>query len=53
MECLYRFGVVGNIRKINNNNICSWGYRKDGNPNINLDLKIVVHNGLRKSLNTN
>lgn len=52
MEFLYRFGVIGNVKTINNS-ICSWGYRKDGNPNINLDLKIIVHYGLRRSLNTN
>ena len=31
----------------------SWGYRKDGNPNINLQQKFSVHYGLRNSLNTN
>lgn len=55
-ECLtklYQLGVVGNMRKNSNDEIIySWGYRKDGNPNVNLELKLTVHYGLRNILNT-
>lgn len=55
-ECLtklYQLGVVGNMRKNSNNEtIYSWGYRKDGNPNVNLELRLTVHYGLRNILNT-
>lgn len=59
LEVLYGFGIVGNswettkgtsgVKRIN----FSWGYRKDGNPNINTTQKFSVHYGLRKALNTN
>lgn len=50
---LYQLGVVGNMRKNSNDEIIySWGYRKDGNPNVNLELKLTVHYGLRNILNT-
>lgn len=55
-ECLtklYKLGVIGNMRKSNNDKyLYSWGYRKDGNPNVNLEIKLTVHYGLRNILNT-
>lgn len=53
LKTLYKFGVIGNSRKNGKNGpVYSWGYRKDGNPNINLELKLSIHYGLRKALNT-
>lgn len=59
LEILYSFGIVGNSWEVNKGRSnskqikFSWGYRKDGNPNINLKQKFSVHYGLRKALNTN
>lgn len=58
LETLYSFGIIGNSWKVNeglpNESIkFSWGYRKEGNPHINLKQKISVHYGLRNALNTN
>lgn len=57
VEDLYKFGVLGNFKKIGDKDkksySYSWGYRKDGNPNANLEQKFSVHYGLRKILNTN
>ncbi|MDU1314842.1 MAG: hypothetical protein E6940_12395 [Clostridium septicum] len=53
LETLYKLGVLGNLRKTCKEEIIySWGYRKDGNPNANLELKFTVHYGLRNILNT-
>lgn len=57
LQTLYKLGVLGNVRQVKKNgkdeNVYSWGYRKDGNPHANLDLRFTVHYGLRKILNTN
>ena len=58
LESLYGFGVIGNSWKVNegqpNETIkFSWGYRKEGNPHINIKQKFSVHYGLRNALNTN
>ncbi|NFO48669.1 hypothetical protein FDB40_17615 [Clostridium botulinum] len=53
LETLYKFGVLGNFKWVNNESVYSWGYRKDGNPNANIEQKFTVHYGLRKILNTN
>ena len=55
---LYEFGVIGNSWKVHegtpNEKIkFSWGYRKDGNPSINLQQRFSVHYGLRNALNVN
>ncbi|MEN8078957.1 hypothetical protein ABFP60_18495 [Clostridioides difficile] len=56
-DLLYKFGVIGNSRVINKGTskektVYSWGYRKDGNPHANHELKFSVHYGLRNTLNT-
>ena len=52
LEDLYRFGVIGNLKKTSENDyFSSWGYRKDGNPKADLDKKFTIHYGLRKILN--
>lgn len=58
LEVLYNFGVLGNSWRVNegcpNESIkFSWGYRKEGNPHINLKQKFSVHYALRNALNTN
>lgn len=57
IEDLYKFGVLGNFKKIGDENnksySYSWGYRNDGKPNANLEQKFSVHYGLRNILNTN
>lgn len=56
LSTLYRFGIIGNSWAVNpgkeNEKLkFSWGYRKDGKPNIVLDQKFSVHYALRNSLN--
>lgn len=56
LSVLYKFGIIGNSWNVNvgkeNEKIrFSWGYRKDGKPNIILDQKFSVHYALRNSLN--
>lgn len=57
IEVMYRFGIIGNARVINRGTtkektVYSWGYRKEGNPCPNLELKFSIHYGLRNTLNT-
>ncbi|KOC31827.1 P-loop ATPase, Sll1717 family [Clostridium botulinum] len=58
LEDLYKFGVIGNCWQVHHGRPdesyqYSWGYRRDGNPKIDMDRKFTVHYGLRKALNTN
>ena len=49
---MYKYGIVGNIWKIDGNrkNNFSWKYREDGFDNPDYDKKFYLHLGLRKSL---
>ncbi|MDU2169479.1 P-loop ATPase, Sll1717 family [Clostridium celatum] len=58
LETLYEFGIIGNSWKINEGTPnekmkFSWGYRKDGNPHINVKQRFSIHYGLRNALNVN
>ncbi|KEI09283.1 hypothetical protein Z957_05090 [Clostridium sp. K25] len=58
MQDLYNFGVLGNSWRVHRNTAneaikYSWGYRKDGNPYVDMEKRFTVHRGLRKALNTN
>lgn len=51
-DFVYKYGIVGNIWKIDGNrkNNFSWKYREDGFDNPDYDKKFYLHLGLRKSL---
>ena len=55
LEILYKFGVIGNVRKVDTNQKkkefkYSFGYREDGNDMVNLHEKFTIHFALRKEL---
>lgn len=55
LEILYKFGIIGNARKVDTNQKkvefkYSFGYREDGNDIVNFHEKFTIHFALRKEL---